>query len=298
MINIFRNPPLLLILWIFSFIPLSADPLLQTSSVRIDYGPGNTQIGLVESGGEHWKPLFFAVDAGGNIHVPDFYKARIAVYDGKGKFKEAKTCPAGISPRMNYFGMSPRGAYVSFGDGALAVIKKDGKLGWQYNFGYGIIPGRIIPANSAVFLILPAHLDKDGRSIVFDYGSAKPIGRYGVEAGKERIPLIQWGESAFTPQLKDMIALEGKKGKFKGPSGAGFVYADEAGQSLWSEKSETGETILLFSRSGDLIAKGYIAFQGDMPATGFWTTADEKLTVYKNYFFKKHMLVVGYGFGK
>ena len=73
---------------------------------------------------------------------------------------------------------------------------------------------------------------------------------------------------------------------------------DAAGNSLWKEKSETGKTILKYSKDGQLLSQGYIAFQGDLPATGFWTTADDKLTVYKNYFFKDHMLIVGYGFGK
>ncbi len=200
---------------------------------------------------------------------------------------------------MNYFGMSPQGTYVAFGDGSLFVIKKDGKLAWQYNFGYGIIPARIVPAPSALFLILPSHLDKDGRAIIFTYGSATLLGRYGKELPGRKIPLIQWGENtAFTSLLKDMSALEGLKDKFEGAAKAGFVSADKDGNSLWSEKSETGETIYLYSKGGDLVSKGYIALQGDMPATGFWTTADENLTVYKNYFFKDHMLVAGYRFKK
>jgi hypothetical protein len=284
---------------LISIINITADTLVEVSSTSIAYGNAATQIGLVEGGGEHWKPLFFAVDAEGSIHIPDFYKARIAVYDKAGKLKEAKPCPAGISPRMNYFGMSSQGTYVAFGDGSLYVIKKDGKLAWQYNFGYGIIPARIIPSQSALFLILPPHVDRDGRAIVFDYGSATPLGRYGKELADRRIPLIQWGEdTVFTPMLKDMRALEGFKGKFIGSDKACFVAADKEGKSLWSEKSETGETIYLFSKSGDLISKGYIAFQGAMPATGFWTVADDELTIYKNYFFKDHMLVVGYRFKK
>ena len=95
-----------------------------------------------------------------------------------------------------------------------------------------------------------------------------------------------------------MSSLEGFKGKFEGSEKAGFVSADKDGNSLWSEKSETGETIYLYSKSGDLVSKSSIAFQGDMPATGFWTTADENLTVYKNYFFKDYMLVAGYRFKK
>jgi hypothetical protein len=285
---------------LLGILPLSADTLVEFSTTRLNYGPANTQIGLVEGGGEHWKPLFFSVGNDGTIHIPDFYKARIAVYDKAGKLVEAKSCPVGISPRMNYFGMSPQGAYVAFGDGSLFVIKKNGKLAWQYNFGYGIIPARIIPAQSAVFVMLPSHVDKDGRAIIFDYGSATPLGRYGRELPQKRIPLIQWGENtAFTPMLKDMGLIEGFKGKFSGGTDkTGFISADKEGNSLWSEKGEGGETVYLFSKSGDLVSKGYIGFQGDMPATGFWTVADENLTVYKNYFFKDHMLVVGYKFKK
>jgi hypothetical protein len=279
-------------------LPLSADELVQVSSVRIQYGNMDNQIGLVEDGG-HWKPLFFCVDAEGNVHVPDVYKSRIAVFGKDDKLKASKPCPAGISPRMNYFGMNPRGMYCAFGDGQLSLITKYGRLSWQYNFGYGIIPSWIVPSNSALFLVLPTDLDKDGRAIVFDYGLGTPIGRSGSKKEDRIIPLFTWGEMTFTPWLKDMRALKGWKGKYNGSQGGvWFVYADKDGNSLWSEKTETGETIYLFSKAGDLVSKGYIAFQGDMPATGFWTVADSSLTVYKNYFFKDRMLVVGYKFKK
>jgi hypothetical protein len=59
------------------------------SSDKKDEGrTANTQLGLVEGGGEHWKPLFFSVGNDGTIHIPDFYKARIAVYDKAGKLFE------------------------------------------------------------------------------------------------------------------------------------------------------------------------------------------------------------------
>jgi len=276
-----------------------ADPLLETSRTRIDYGHGDGQIGLVESAGEHWKPLFFAVDNDGNIHIPDFYKARIAVFDKTGKLKEAKPCPQGLSPRLNYFGQSPHGWYVTFGDGSLFVIKPDGKLAYSYNFGYGIIPARIVPARSAIFVILPPHLDKDGRAILFDYGSSRPLGRYGMEKRDGNIPLIHWAdEQEYTPLLKDMAVVRGTTGRFQGPVKASFIGADEEGRSLWSEKTDTGETILIYSKDGILLDKGYVAFPSGLPGTGFWTVADDALTVYKNFFFKDHMLVVGYRFGK
>ena len=89
---------------------------------------------------------------------------------------------------MNYFGRSPNGRYVTYNDGALCSIDKDGKLLWQYNFGFGVIPSRVVLTDSAVFVVFPEHMDEDGRAVVFDYDASTPLGRYGVTVGKKNIP--------------------------------------------------------------------------------------------------------------
>ena len=75
-------------------LPLPADTLVEISRVKIPLGRGDAQFGLEEGGGEYWKPLFFSIDNDANIHIPDFYKAHIAVFDKSGKLiKKIRALP-------------------------------------------------------------------------------------------------------------------------------------------------------------------------------------------------------------
>jgi hypothetical protein len=75
----------ILFLLIFTVFSTQAQNLTEISRTRIEFGPGKSQIGIEQGAGEHWKPLFFSVDDEGIIHIPDFYKNRIACFDKKGK---------------------------------------------------------------------------------------------------------------------------------------------------------------------------------------------------------------------
>ncbi|MBN1798568.1 MAG: hypothetical protein JW822_08315 [Spirochaetales bacterium] len=274
-----------------------AQSLTEISRTRIDFGPGQAQIGLESSAGEQWKPLFFAVDDRGLIHIPDFYKQRIALFDAKGKLVAAKPCAKGISPRMNFFALAPNGSYVTFSDSALFLIKADGELGWQYSFGPAVIPQRIFTTDAALFVILPPHLDSDGRALVFDYNNSRPLGRFGIRHEGKGIPVVQnSGELPFTLDIAQMAYLPQYSGKFQSDSGAALIYISGSGQSVWKQKHSSGETILIYSPQGALTHQGSIYYPEGASGTGFWTSVDEKLVVYKNYFSDEYMEIVGYGF--
>ena len=94
---------------------------------------------------------------------------------------EAKSCAQGIFPRMNFFDRAPNGCYITFNQGTLFMIKSNGELDWQYSFGPAIIPQRIFTTDAALFVILPSHLDADGRALIFDYNNSRPLGRFGIQ---------------------------------------------------------------------------------------------------------------------
>jgi outer membrane protein assembly factor BamB len=274
-----------------------AQSLTEISRTRIAFGPGQARIGLERSAGEHWKPLFFAVDNQGVIHIPDFYNQRIALFDAKGTLVEAKPCAQGISPRMNFFTLAPNGCYVTFSDGTLFLIKASGELGWQYSFGPAVIPQRIFTTDVALFVMLPPHLDTDGRALVFDYNNSQPLGRFGIQHEGKGIPVVQnSSELPFTPDIAHMAYLPRHSGKYKSDGGAALMYISTSGQSVWKQKHPSSETILVYSPQGEYLRQGTISYPEGASGTGFWTCVTEKLVVYKNYFSDEYMEIVGYGF--
>jgi hypothetical protein len=289
---------LLLLIFLLPLHAVQSQTLKEISRTRIDFGPEKNQIGIEQSAGEHWKPLFFAVDDEGLIHIPDFYKLRIAVFDKQGKLKAEKACPQGLSPRMNFFALAANGCYLTFNDGALYKIQGTGKPGWQYDFGPGVMPQRIFPTGAAVFVVFPPHIDADGRALVFDYNNSQPLGRFGVKAGDKYIPLIQTTQGIpFALSLAQMQFVPEHKGKYINAGDAALLYVAEDGASVWKQKNPAGETIYIFSGQGLLLCQGAIYYPEGVAGTGFWTTVDKKLTIYKNYFYETYMEIVGYRFG-
>jgi len=287
----------LLFLLMLAAGPLSAQSLQQVSLTHIDFGPGPNQIGLERGAGEHWKPLFFAVDGKGLIHIPDFYKQRIAVFDKQGRLKADIPCAAGISPRMNFFALAPNGCYITFNDGTLYTISAQGKLKWQYAFGAGVIPQRIFPADTALFIILPPYIDADGRAILFDYRNARPMGRFGMQHKGKGLALVQnTAGNPHTLSLKDMRAISKNAHKYKTDSDAVLMYITTNGTSVWKQKHDAAETILVFSAAGKQVYRGTIYYPDGVSGNGFWTWVSEDLTIYKNYFFDKYMQIAAYRF--
>lgn len=292
-----------LLLLILAFLFIHAIVFSQTlkpiNHTRIQFGRGKQEISIEKGGGEHWKPLFFHVDEKGIIHIPDFYKMRIALFNPDGSFHKEKKCPSGISPRMNYFSLVMDKYYVTFNDNSFYLINSDGSVKWEYSFGLGVIPSRVFPNNVGIFMVFPRFADTDGRSIVFDYAQSQPIGRFGIKQGDKGIPLIQNAENfTFTFTLGEMGRLEKyKEGSFKGEEDARLLFVNSENVSVWKKKDDTGETILIFSGEGQLLRKGSIYYPEGVSGTGFWTCIDEDLVIYKNYFYEDWMEVVAYGFG-
>jgi hypothetical protein len=276
---------------------VSAQSLKQVSLTRIDFGPGPNQIGLERGAGEHWKPLFFAVDGEGLIHIPDFYKQRIAVFDKQGRLKADIPCAAGISPRMNFFALAPNGCYITFNDGTLYTISAQGKVKWEYALGPGVIPERIFPADTAIFIVLPAYIDADGRAIIFDYNNSRPLGRFGIQNKGKGLALIQNTSGIpHTLSLKAMGTVAKEDHAYQTDEDAALLYITKDGTSVWKRKLDAGETILVYSAAGKQVYRAGIHYPDGVSGTGFWTWVDEDLTIYKNYFFDDYMQVAGYRF--
>ncbi|MBN1413350.1 MAG: hypothetical protein JW969_21085 [Spirochaetales bacterium] len=280
------------------FGSLYSQDLKEIKRIEIAFGMEKEQIGIDKGGGEHWKPLFFDVDKKGNIHIPDFYKQRIAVFNDKGGFIDGLTCKEGISPRMNFFSITPQGFYVSFNDYTLFLLNDKGKVNWQKQLGFGAIPQFIYANGVAIFLSLPAD---DGRSVVFDYFSNRPIGKLGFMENNTGIPLIQnSNRDKFTFSLSHMKKIPDssfKKTAFSGKEEAFLLATDLKSNSLWKRKLDGEDHLFLYNKSGGLLGKGVIRYpKTGIEGNGFWTAADENMQVYKNYFFDDYMEIVVYKF--
>ncbi len=138
----------------------------QTQSIAtIPFGEDDRSIGIDREGSSVWYPLFFDVDDSGHIYVPDFYRSRIVVFDGSGRFIEAVATVTGISPRMNFFARAQNGCFVTFDDGRLWCLRADGSPGWNYPFPLGTLPTRILLLDTGIYVVVTS---VDGaRSVVF-----------------------------------------------------------------------------------------------------------------------------------
>jgi hypothetical protein len=306
--------------------------LIEVERIRIGLGRETGQVGMERDGGEDWKPLFFDVDREGRIHVPDFYKGRIAVFDRGGRLAEQKPCPEGISPRMNYFCLAPNGRYIAFGDQHLYCLRADGTLAWKREMGYGAIPIHVWANEIGIFLVLPFG---DGRSLVFDYSSDRPLGRFGCQAGEEQVPMIATpgtdgpagggrtgnaqagggqgdsgaaagapsagGQGRFTFRLSRMRGLAEAGGEERGEAfrlaqEAWLVGVDAESRSLWQSKDGRTELYSLFSGSGALLQQGSLVLPDGLPGSGFWTVVDGRMRVYKSRFLESYMEISVYRF--
>jgi hypothetical protein len=295
---ILMKHPFFLLLSLTLSMHVYSQNLVEVSSTKILFGLGENQVGVDKGGGEHWKPLFFSVDKTGVIHIPDFYKNRIVLFDVKGKLVKVLPVKEGISPRMNYFALAYSGRYVSFGDYTLFLLASDGSLVWKRQFGYGAIPEAVFANGVGIFLVLP---DDDGRAIIFDYASDRPLGRYGFMDGKKGVPMIRSAENAnFTFTFSYMSRIPNSissKSAFQLKEDAFLVAIDASNRSLWKKQLDRSESIWLFSDKGALVKQGTIAYSdSSVEGNGFWTFADENMTVYKNYFYEDYMIITGYRF--
>lgn len=140
------------------------------SNTKIYLGHEKNQISFDKSEDGIWLPIFFDIDNGENLHFPDFYKSRIAVFNKNGEVINSYSIEEGISPRMNYFSLNPDGTYTTFDNGSLYLLDENGTLLWKSELGLGTIPSTIYTDERGIFLNF---LDN---YTYFSYSTNKPIG--------------------------------------------------------------------------------------------------------------------------
>lgn len=131
-------------------------PLNLFGNTSISFGRNNDQISIDRGEGEIWKPLFFDVDAKSQIHIPDFYKGRIAVFNTDSKLVNSITVSEGISPRMNFFSLNENGTYTTYDNYSLYLLSEKGEVIWKQQMGIGVIPTRIFVDGRGVFIKFPS----------------------------------------------------------------------------------------------------------------------------------------------
>lgn len=196
------------------------------SDTTIGYGLENDQIGFDFFNDEMWMPLFFDVDAMGYIHIPDFYKKRIAVYDQDGKLIKIIGVDEAISPRMNYFKLNPDESYITYNDYSLFHVSKKGEVLWKYHFGLGVIPETIYSNNSNVYFTL------NDQSYYIGYGSSDVNVEKNIMVSKDGQSLIYMSDIkeiyVTNEKYKDIVITEEDSTK-KIPVPTNF----NSGSSFW-----------------------------------------------------------------
>ncbi|MBN2735514.1 MAG: hypothetical protein JXR70_00945 [Spirochaetales bacterium] len=263
--------------------------------VTIPFGSAENQITIDQGGGEHWKPLFFDIDAQGRIHIPDFYKSRIAVFDFKGKLQTSKPCPEGISSRMNFFALSSKNVYITFSDYTLYNLNALGKLNWKHQLGIGFIPASLYPGDQAIYLVPSG---QDQRAIVYDFASNTPIGRMGFMKEGSGVAIVQSPSGKpYTLELSSMSRLPDNSigpAQFQSEKKAHLLFIDTSDSSYWKAAADHYETLLVYDADGKKIREKNISYMNsETSGNAFWTVCRNN-HLYKNYFFDDHMIVAEY----
>lgn len=186
-----------------------------TSETIIRFGRNIDEIGVDRGEGEIWKPLFFDVDKSGNIHIPDFYKGRVAIFKPDGQLYKEIVFPDGISPRMNYFCLNLDGTYTTYDNYTLYLINQVGETIWSNPMGLGAIPTRLYTDNRGVFIQF------SGSNIIqYGYSHNNPIGtvdslllskKYKVD---DAMLVFQEGKNTIwltNGRIKSVLVKNGKK---------------------------------------------------------------------------------------
>lgn len=185
------------------------------SQVRIEYGKEHYQIGVSGEGDSLWLPLFFDVDELSQIHIPDFYKERIVIYNSQGEVVKILPVSEGISPRMNFFSLNFDGTYTSFDNHTLYLLDEKGQIIWKHSWGLGVLPSHIYSDERGIFISL-----MDSEYYFFTYsspaalGGVKDIGLSGLEFPEEGY-LIYQEEGYYIWKEKEQRVLFWKEGEEK-----------------------------------------------------------------------------------
>ena len=287
-------------LWFYLLVlaaPVTADGLVRDMEIAVPMGRGEHEIGVDEGGGERWMPLFFAVDEGERVYIPDFYNGRIAVFDGDGSLSGAVSIAAGISPRMNYFDRTDDGRFVTFDDGALYLLSRDGEVLWSRRFAAGMIPRTVVAADEALFVVFPQSSVAGRGALVFDYASPEPTGWYGTSDAGRPIPLIRSRGRDYALTLSDMPTVRGDGFRLN-DFDATFLAMGRGGDTLWHRREGAREYIYLVDPQGGVVHDGVIPIEGELAGSGFWTAIGPGLRIWKAYYDPGVMRLVAYRFGE
>lgn len=286
-------PTLVLLFGATAVFAQSLDP---ERTITIPLGPGPGEVAVEKGEGEDWKPLFFGVDSTGNVHIPDFYNGRIAIFSSAGRLIRSLVVREGISPRMNFFSLAATGGYVTWDNNSLYLLDGDGRVKWKHEFGFGVIPERVISLDSGIFVSVPATKDASQGCIVFGYAGPTILGTFGMNTPEGRLPMVSGPDGQpFTLSLSAMRRLPGvSPGTYTGLSDAALLSIAADASSLWVEHSREADTIVLFTASGELLGTGRIVFPPGDVSNGFWTCADADLAIYKNYYADETLSIVKY----
>lgn len=122
------------------------------ADTEIQFGNNKDQISIDKSSEGIWKPLFFDVDQNSNIHIPDFFKGRIAIFTIEGKLHKELQINEGISPRMNYFALNQDNTYTTYDNYSLYLLDSDGVVIWKKYFGLAAIPQHIFIDQNGIYI--------------------------------------------------------------------------------------------------------------------------------------------------
>lgn len=126
------------------------------ADTEIQFGNNKDQISIDKSSEGIWKPLFFDVDQNSNIHIPDFFKGRIAIFTPEGKLYKELQINEGISSRMNYFALNQDNTYTTYDNYSLYLLSQEGTVIWKVQMGLGAIPQHIYRDNRGIFIKFPS----------------------------------------------------------------------------------------------------------------------------------------------
>ncbi|MBN1646764.1 MAG: hypothetical protein JW874_01910 [Spirochaetales bacterium] len=216
-------------------------PVFPDMYAKIVLGENIDQLGFINEGETIWYPVFFCTDTDGNIHIPDFYKGRIAVFSPGGKLlKSVRT--ACISPRMNVFLRNAEGKYIVIDSGNLYVLDAAGKPEWEYQFPPGFIPDAVYAIENYIYVLSPAgDAETPGKAVyAFECGSNQLIGILGKEIGGRIVPVIIASEKLMVSDTLYNAQLLNGNELSEGAEDIIFLARDLNGTSWWYNRKNPG----------------------------------------------------------
>ncbi|QEN04207.1 hypothetical protein EW093_05635 [Thiospirochaeta perfilievii] len=122
------------------------------SDTTIYWGNNRNKISIDISDEGIWSPLYFDVDQNSNIHIPDFFKGRVAIFTPEGELLKEIKIKEGISSRMNYFSLNSNNTYTTYDNYSLYLLDSNGGVIWTKEYGLGSIPNKIFSDEFGIYI--------------------------------------------------------------------------------------------------------------------------------------------------